>query len=337
MKIPTAREKASARMIGKTAWNRGLTKETHPSIKKASEKISGENSTLLGKEPWNKGLTKATDERVQRGAEKMADTKRGGTKIIPWNKELTKETDPRVAKNAEGTSKTRQVLFAQGKLTTWNEGLTKETDERVAKSAETRAASFQEGKWKGWCKGLNKETDERVRRRTELSTATKRKQSRDGEITIWIKGLTKETDPRVAKLSKSQKAAYAEGRRKTSGGGSARKGFREDLGHFVRSSWEANFARLLKFLNRDYKYEPRRFVFVLSSGEETSYLPDFYIVDLNRFVEIKGFWREGHREKLRQFLSAHPEIELDVVGANEYALLEEKFSKLVPNWETVRR
>lgn len=251
---------------------------------------------------------------------------------VAWNKGLTKETDPRMAKIAEGTSKTRRKLAAQGKLTAWNKGLTKETDERMAKGSLNRAESFRRGEWEGWSKGLTKETDERVRVRAERGSATKQRQSEAGELTIWITGLTKETDPRVAKLSRSQKLAYAEGRRGTPGGGSARKGRREDLGHFVRSSWEANFARLLTFLGREYKYEPKRFTFELN-GEGTSYLPDFYIVDLDRYVEIKGFWRKGHLEKVEQFLRAFPNVQLDIIGKDEYAILEEKFSSLIPNWE----
>ena len=31
-----------------------------------------------------------------------------------------------------------------------------------------------------------------------------------------------------------------------------KRGFRKDLGHFVRSSWEADFARILKLHNLDY-------------------------------------------------------------------------------------
>jgi len=39
--------------------------------------------------------------------------------------------------------------------------------------------------------------------------------------------------------------------------GYSKYGFRKDLNHFVRSSWEANTCRILKFLGVEYKYETR--------------------------------------------------------------------------------
>lgn len=62
-------------------------------------------------------------------------------------------------------------------------------------------------------------------------------------------------------------------------------GFRTDLGHFVRSTWEANFARILNYLGIEYQYEPRRF----DINGITTYTPDFYIPSLDLWIEIKGW------------------------------------------------
>lgn len=57
------------------SWAKGLTKETHPSIKAASEKNKGKVS-------WSKGLTKETHPSIKMQAEKMLGHK-------AWNKGLT--------------------------------------------------------------------------------------------------------------------------------------------------------------------------------------------------------------------------------------------------------
>lgn len=45
-------------------WNKGLTKDTHPSLQAISEK-------MVGRVPWNRGLTRETDPRVQAAAAKI--------------------------------------------------------------------------------------------------------------------------------------------------------------------------------------------------------------------------------------------------------------------------
>jgi len=137
---------------------------------------------------------------------------------------------------------------------------------------------------------------------------------------------------RKAMLKKWQDPKYAA---KIIGGGrSAIKcGFREDVGHYVRSGWEANFARLLKFLKREYEYEPKRFVIETDGEVVTTYLPDFYLVDLDRYIEIKGWWYPGDLRKVELFQEAYPDIGLDIIERADYKRLKSKFSKLVPNWE----
>lgn len=67
-------------------------------------------------------------------------------------------------------------------------------------------------------------------------------------------------------------------------------GFREGIPHYCRSTFEANFARILLKEGIRYEYEPR--VFKLDSGR---YCPDFYLHDtfrgLSGWVELKG-WRK---------------------------------------------
>ncbi len=76
--------------------------------------------------------------------------------------------------------------------------------------------------------------------------------------------------------------------------------FNSELGHYIRSSWEAIFAYWLKNKKFHYIYEPS--VLPLT----VSYRPDFYILELHRFVEVKGRWYKDAREKFDKFLKLYP-------------------------------
>lgn len=107
-----------------------------------------------------------------------------------------------------------------------------------------------------------------------------------------------------------------------------KSGFRDDLTHYVRSSWEANFARVLNYLNRNYEYEKQHFT--LSNG--TKYYPDFYDYKRNCFYEIKGFWKNGSQEKYNLFLSEYPHIKIKLIDAKQYFKIQKIFENKV-EWE----
>ena len=109
-------------------------------------------------------------------------------------------------------------------------------------------------------------------------------------------------------------------------------GYRKDLGHYVRSSWEADFARILKLYNLDYEYEPRTFKLIRANGEILHYTPDFYVPSQNTFYEIKGFLRDLDREKLELFKQQYPQINLVVISSTKFAELALKYKTLI-NWE----
>lgn len=82
-----------------------------------------------------------------------------------------------------------------------------------------------------------------------------------------------------------------------------KSGKRKDLNNqFFRSSWEANVARILNYLNIEWEYEVKRFVF--ESDNEfgvDSYQPDFYLPKLNLWIEIKGWLDEKSKIRLELF------------------------------------
>jgi hypothetical protein len=89
-------------------------------------------------------------------------------------------------------------------------------------------------------------------------------------------------------------------------------GYREDLGHYVRSNWEANFARILKLQGKQYKYEP--LTFTLSSGK--TYTPDFLVGET--FYEVKGYWTELAKNKFESFLKDYPNVKVKIIEGPEY-------------------
>jgi DNA polymerase III alpha subunit len=109
-------------------------------------------------------------------------------------------------------------------------------------------------------------------------------------------------------------------------------GFRHDLGHYVRSTWEADFARVLSYCGLRYEYEPRRFTLVRADGSTITYAPDFFVPDLNCWYEIKGWMDRKSEEKICLFREQYPEEQLIVIDRTRFAELQMQYSDLV-EWE----
>lgn len=128
--------------------------------------------------------------------------------------------------------------------------------------------------------------------------------------------------------SESRRRGYAEGRIKPPM--KYRNGcFRKDLNMYFRSSWEANFARILNYLNKKWEYEP----IVLSmaiNGKTVTYIPDFYLPDEKRFVEIKGYWHNKYYKQKFETFSKINNIQL--IDFEKYIELEKEYSDKI-DWE----
>lgn len=84
-------------------------------------------------------------------------------------------------------------------------------------------------------------------------------------------------------------------------------------GYRFRSRLEARWAVFFDAMDVRYKYEPEGFVL----GDGTCYLPDFYLPDLNIWVEAKGQLTNSDIKKIELFrneLSADSKRFLWVVG-----------------------
>jgi len=125
------------------------------------------------------------------------------------------------------------------------------------------------------------------------------------------------------------------------GSGRGRGGFRDDIGHYVRSTWEANFCRILKLNNREYNFEGNRF-FIRINDKDMSYCPDILIKKNNKYYEIKGHAKSSTNwicncENCQKGKSSIKElkkmgIKVVIIGEREYNLLKRHFKDKI-KWE----
>lgn len=109
--------------------------------------------------------------------------------------------------------------------------------------------------------------------------------------------------------------------------GAGKCGFRHDLGHFVRSSWEANICKILRYCRIYYEYEPK--TFQLKNG---SYTPDIFLSERNFYIEVKGIWLKDSFSKFKNFLIEYPQIQIGVIDIEVYSQLRKQYSYLL-DWE----
>lgn len=103
------------------------------------------------------------------------------------------------------------------------------------------------------------------------------------------------------------------------------QGYYKGIPHYVRSTWEINFAFILLYLKRDYRYESK--TFKIKDGSR--YLPDFYDVRRNFFYEIKGSWRGDSQEKMEKFLQEYPNVKVHLIDRDKYIRIYQFFAKKI--------
>lgn len=133
--------------------------------------------------------------------------------------------------------------------------------------------------------------------------------------------------------------------------GNVRAGKREDLGGlYVRSGWEANWARLLNYWKAnggpegpltvlDWGYEKEEFEFPVRRGTRF-YKPDFKVIlsdeegkEVVQYHEVKGFWYPEGRVKLERMRKYYPQIQIVLIQEKEYKQACKEYGDIVPGWE----
>lgn len=139
-------------------------------------------------------------------------------------------------------------------------------------------------------------------------------------------------------------------------------GKRPDLGLFLRSGWEADYMRYLRFVQIPgaiIYYEPQTFSFVEHGVKHGTmgYTPDFKITDpfnSYRWIEVKGFLKAEDKVKLNRFKKYYPEefarleavcggpntatakffTKLGVTKIHNFHEIKKQFKNIIPNWES---
>lgn len=77
----------------------------------------------------------------------------------------------------------------------------------------------------------------------------------------------------------------------------------------MRSSWEKRYAEYLKLNNISFRYEHKSFL--LSDG--SNYVADFYLIDSDEYVEIKGYLSQDQSDKYVMFRQEYPDIRWNIL------------------------
>lgn len=120
----------------------------------------------------------------------------------------------------------------------------------------------------------------------------------------------------------------------------AKSGTRPDLGIYVRSRWEANYARYLKWLASrgeiaSWEYEPETFIFEAIKRGTRSYTPDFKVTENDGRViyhEVKGWMDPKSVTKLKRMAQYYPDVKILVISQPEYQAIA-RWRRLIPDWE----
>lgn len=89
--------------------------------------------------------------------------------------------------------------------------------------------------------------------------------------------------------------------------------------NWLRSSWESKYAEYLDLNKIEYKVEPKAFEIeydYLGDKKEGTYRPDFYLVEDDAYIEIKGWWRDDAKYKFEAFIKRYPTIRLILIEKN---------------------
>ncbi len=121
------------------------------------------------------------------------------------------------------------------------------------------------------------------------------------------------------------------------------EGYREDLAIEVRSSWEANIARVLKLLYIPFVFEKEMYEFnyqdYKNQRKMIRYLPDFFLQPCYKTnnqeitIEVKGTWDQESRIKVREYQKNEKLPPLYIIDYDMYYTISKLYSKIVPNWE----
>lgn len=100
---------------------------------------------------------------------------------------------------------------------------------------------------------------------------------------------------RISPLQRVKISRMLIGHKANRGAGRGKGGFDQDLGYYFRSTWEHQLAHILTECGIKWEYEPKRFFL-----DDCSYCPDFYLPELDTYLEVKGYLTSEALDKIKR-------------------------------------
>lgn len=165
---------------------------------------------------------------------------------------------------------------------------------------------------KAWNKGLTKYTDERLKKASE----TYKENIKNGKIKIIKHFHSKETKEILSK-KRSEYLASAK-----NAGGFKDVGWYEieNIKHtkfIVRGLWQYNVALKLNELN--ILWLRNQYVNYFINDIKKIYNPDFYLPEINEYIEVKGYFSNKNKIKMDAVLDQNPNIKIRFMLNQSYS------------------
>lgn len=121
------------------------------------------------------------------------------------------------------------------------------------------------------------------------------------KIGIKSRGRTHSVETKE-KMSQQKKDLYASGWEPTCGRSKKYKYSSPIAGDIsVDGTWELIVAKYLDFLRFTWQRNRKRFPYIHLNGKDSTYQPDFYIEEIDCYIEVKGYETDLDRCKWNQF------------------------------------
>ena len=162
-----------------------------------------------------------------------------------------------------------------------------------------------------WNKGLTKQTDNRIKKACENF----HKKFENGEIKITGHKHTKETKQILSK-KRSEYLASA----KNAGGFKDIGWYKvtniNDGEYIVRGLWEYNVA--LKLNEQNILWIRNQYLNYFINDVKKTYNPDFYLPELNEYIEVKGYFSDKDKIKMDAVIDQNPNIKIKFMLNDTY-------------------
>jgi len=74
------------------------------------------------------------------------------------------------------------------------------------------------------------------------------------------------------------------------------------------STWEVMMADKLNELDIKWERDPgMKLEYKTRGGRKRNYIPDFYLPDLDIYIEVKGYWTDAAKHKMKDIIKRNPD------------------------------